>query len=563
MTTSSERSPASHADVCIIGAGVAGALVADSLTEAGYSVVVLEAGPRFDTSYETLISRMETAIRPEHSIRDVWPEGIDPDRDAFSAETPDGARCRLNETRLKGVGGTTHHWGGESPRLYPSDFNMRSTKGLAVDWPIAYEDLRPYYAAAERELGVAGGGDNPFVPRTEPPPMTHNHAPTPADERFIEACEELGIRTHRTPWAIATEPYDGRDGCRGYGTCSPVCPSGARYSAITHIRRAEASGARVIDQVPVQRLEHDDAGSAVTAAVYRTPEGRQFRQTADQFVIACGGIETPRLLLLSDSEQYPEGLANSSGVVGQYLFGSAFVPVVGRLDEQTNSQPVPYNTVATGEFYDHDDHTGSIRITSSNHSPRSLAATALTGGRPPVGQLLTDPSFDNSLAEPITGSQWGEALVDRLDESRSYSRIGLLAQLEVLPQRENAVSLSSSKTDSHGNPAPHISYTPDPHATAVGREAIERMTTVLDAMGAEIVHTGDPTRQPLTSHHKGTTRMGTDPTRSVVDACCRTHDLDNCWIASSSVFPTGGAVNPTLTIAALALKTADHITEEL
>lgn len=563
MTDSVDRTPERNADVCIVGAGVAGGLVAYSLAQRGYSVVVLEAGPWIDTSREALLARMETAIRPEHTIRDVWEEGIDAERDAFTASTPEGSPCQLNKYRLKGVGGSTLHWGAEVPRLHESDFNMQSRYGLAADWPIDYGDLRPYYATAETELGVAGGGDNPFVPREQPPPMDA-HPSTAVEDRFTAACERLGIRTHSTPRAINAESYDGRSECVGYGTCSPVCPSGARYSADVHIRKAEAEGTRVIDRAAVQRLDHDASGTRVTAAVYRTPDGRTHRQTADQFVLACGGVETPRLLLLSDSAAYPDGLANSSGIVGNYLFSSVFLSAIGVVDEQTNDLPVHFSTVSSCEFYEHDTPTpGSVRLESRNNAPRSLAETAMVGGNEPISSLIADPSLETTLTEPITGGRWGDALVDELQAEMDYQQVGLIAQVEALPQKTNAVSLDPSTRDSYGNPVPHISYDVDPHAVTTGEYAIGLMEEILSEMGADVIRTADPTNQPLTSHHKGSTRMGTDPDESVVDARLQTHDLDNCWIASSSVFPTGGAVNPTLTIAALALKAADHIADRL
>lgn len=539
------RSPSERVDVCVIGAGVAGGLVAYSLSKRGYDVVVLEAGPRFDRSER--LERMERAIRPEHSRKEVWNEGIDPDRDAFTHSTPEGIACELNRERIKGVGGTTLHWGAYVGRFHEKDFEMESRYGLATDWPVEYADLREYYAEAEVELGVAGGGDNPFVPREEPPPMGP-HPPSYTDGLFREACERLGIETHSNPLAINTEPYDDRNRCEGYATCLPVCPSGAKYSGDVHIRKAEAEGARVIDRVPVQRLDHDDDGESVEAAVYVTPDGDRYRQSARHFVLACGGIETPRLLLLSKSDRYPRGLANESGLVGRYLFSTSYVSVEGELDEPANRTPIGFRTTISEQFYDHENpRPGSFRLWFDNQDPQSPASAALNKG----------------LKEPIVGSPWGDELLEQLEHAGENRRVGIRAQIESLPREESSVTLDESKTDSYGNPVPHISYDVGPHTVETGTYAIEIMKRILTEVGAEVVSVGDPAVQSLGNHHKGTTRMGSDPEQSVVDAELRTHDLNNLWIVSSSVFPTGGAVNPTQTIAALALKAGDHLSGSL
>ena len=199
-----------------------------------------------------------------------------------------------------------------------------------------FRSLRPYYAAAEDELGVAGtAGDNPFAPpREEPYPMP-GFPPSYSDSLFAEACDALDVAMHTVPNARNSEPRDGRASCQGYGTCQPVCPSGAKYDATVHVERAEEQGARVVDRAPVQRLEHDRGGERVEAAIYATPNGEEHRQTAREFVLAAGGVEIPRLLLLSASEAYPHGLANSSRLVGNYFHDHLFAGMGGTLDEPT------------------------------------------------------------------------------------------------------------------------------------------------------------------------------------------------------------------------------------
>jgi len=234
-------------------------------------------------------------------------------------------------------------------RLHEDDFASGTERGVGPDWPIDYADLRPYYAAAERELGVAGASDNPYAPpREEPHPMPA-FEPSYSDSLFAEACEELEIDMHSVPNARNSEAYDGRSACVGYGTCQPVCPAGAKYDATVHIERAEEKGATVIDRAPVQRLEHD--ADRITAAVYATPDGEEYRQEADAFVVACGGVETPRLLLLSSRTRTPTGWRTPAGrsVSSSWTTCSpaSAVPSTSRPDRTTSASPAPATSSTT------------------------------------------------------------------------------------------------------------------------------------------------------------------------------------------------------------------------
>jgi choline dehydrogenase-like flavoprotein len=492
--------------------------------------VVLEAGPRFDAANRR--ERMETHLRPGRE--NPWEMG-----GARDAYTSAGERhYPLNAARVKGVGGTTLHWQGMVMRLRERDFEMRTRHGVGADWPLTYADLRPYYVAAERALGVAGASDNPYAPpREEPFPMLA-FPPSHSDSIFAEACERLGIDMHSVPNARNSEAYDGRPPCQGYGTCKPVCPSGAKYTAESHVEKAEAAGARVVDRAPVQRLDHDAAGETVTAAVYATPDGREHRQTAAQFVVACGGVETPRLLLLSESAQYPDGLANSSGAVGRYFMDHLFAGMGGRLDRPTRQKHVGFNTSESHQFYDGADPVNGLKLEFLNYAGPA-------------------PSMEATRAGP-----WGDELLSHLRESYG-THVGLGALVEQFPRAENRVALDPSRTDDHGNPVPEIRWSVDDRTAAAVRRANEIQRRVLRELDADVEWTVGPENTGPAFHHMGTTRMGTDPTQSVVDARGRSHDLSNLWVAGSSVFPTGGAVNPTLTIAALSLRTADAVDEVL
>jgi choline dehydrogenase-like flavoprotein len=529
--TARSRQPVENADVCVAGAGPAGALVAARLAEAGHEVVVLDAGPRFDP--EDRLARMERAIRPAYDRPDVW-DG-DPERDAHSASGE--WFYPLNYARVKGVGGSTLHWQGMVMRLHEADFNSASERGVGADWPIDYEDLRPHYAEAEQELGVAGGMDNPYAPPREGPFPMAPFEPSYSDSLFAEACAELGIDMHSVPNARNSEPYDGRSECVAYGTCQPVCPSGAKYDATTHVERAESHGATVIDRAPVQRLDHGP--DRVKAAVYATPDGEEYRQEADSFVVACGGVETPRLLLLSESEHYPDGLANSSGLVGKYFMDHLFAGTGGVLDEPTRQNHVGFLTSESHQFYDEaDDEVGPFKLEFFNYA-----------GPSPVEMALS-------------GDDWGDDLLERLRDGYG-NHVAVGALVEQLPREDSYVGLDPERTDDHGNPVPDVHWNVGDRALETIERANEIQEEILEELGAEITWQADPDSTGPAYHHMGTTRMGTDPAESVVNPSLRTHDLDNCWLVGSSVFPTGGAMNPTLTIAALALRAAEDVDESL
>jgi choline dehydrogenase-like flavoprotein len=390
-------------------------------------------------------------------------------------------------------------------------------------------------APATPNARSAVAADNPFAPPREEPYPLPAFPPSYSDSIFAEACEQLEITTHSVPNARNSEPYDGRSACVGYGTCEPVCASGAKYDATVHIEKAEAAGARVIDRAPVQRLETDGKGR-VARAVYATPGG-EHSQEARRFVLACGGVETPRLLLLSDSPEHPNGLANSSGLVGRYFTEHCFAGVGGRLDRATRQKHVGFNTTESHQFYDAEG-TNPIKLELLNYA-----------GPSPVEQALA-------------GDEWGDALLDSLQDSYG-THVAVGGLVEQLPRRENRVMLDRSTTDDHGNPVPEVRWSIDERTRESIRRANEIQRAILEELGAAIEWTIGPGNTGPAFHHMGTTRMGTDPESSVVNPELRAHDVENLHIASSSAFVTGGAMNPTLTIAALALKATDHVDRAL
>lgn len=535
-----------QAGVCIVGAGPAGALVAAHLAERGHDVMILEAGKTFD--------ERENELRMERFLRDEpWPSifEMDGERDAYvtSGDEP----YALNERRVKGVGGSTLHWGGTTPRMHPEDFEMETAAGIGDDWPISYDDLEPYYLEAEWEFGVAGA-PNPFGGHRSGDFPMDPHPFSYSDQLFEAACDHLDITLHPLPRAINNQSYDGRAGCEAWGTCSPVCPSGARYTATVHVDRAVEAGAVLIDEAEVQRFEHDGTGSRIERATY-VRNGSTGVVEADTFVLAAGPVETPRLLLLSATETHPDGLANRSGLVGRRFMENAAIRVQGRLDKPTRQHLIGFGTSQTQQFYEyHSGPEGSILITPLNNALASpVGATGSPG--PTLGQLLRGNIGGNTI--------WGDELVDTI-EDRRYGALAVSAGTELLPDPDNRIALDESRSDNHGNPVPDVQLSIDDHATTVLRRAESKCHEIMEATGAEEIQTShEPTNPFFANHMSGTTRMGTDPDTSVVTPELQCHELDNLYISGGSVFVTSGPANPTLTIAALALRLAHHLHEDL
>jgi choline dehydrogenase-like flavoprotein len=539
-TPSADRTPVDGADVCVVGSGPAGAHVAHSLAERGHDVVILEAGERFDMEHR--VDRMKRQIRPQHGVDEIWDMGGD--RDAYTSSGEQD--IPLNQRRVKGVGGTSLHWGSVTPRLREKDFEMQSRHGVAVDWPISYEDLQPYYAETEQEIGVRGPNQAPHQPPRETDYPMDAMEPSFTDQLLAGAGDEIGVDVQSAPMAINDGTYD-RNQCQGYGTCEHVCPSGAKYTAEIHVDKADGQGATIIDQVPVQRFEHGPDGEEVTAAVYKTPDGTTHRQQADIFVAAAGAYETPRLLLLSGSDQYPDGLANSSGTVGRYLLDHPNGAVFGYLPEQETHQG-DYGPVASSVIYQYYEgeelsDRGAINIMLLNVAGPSPATAALES------------------------SAIGDDLLGEVD-GRYGNTTGLIMNVEMLPDADNRITLDESKTDDHGNPVPDVSLSAGEYALNATEKGLQVGRDLINELGGNVIYDdgtltlaadeqGDDIKGGY--HPLGGTRMGTDPETSVVDENCKAHDLSNLYIASGGVFPTAGAANPTLTIMALARRCGEHI----
>jgi choline dehydrogenase-like flavoprotein len=520
--------PPLDAEVCIVGAGAAGGILAFELARRGVRVVVLESGPRHD------FRRRGEYVRRYLKRENPWRTPLqDLDRQTVGGTTP----YLLEWRRARGVGGSTLHWEGYALRLHADDFRLRSLHGVADDWPISYQDLEPYYARAETALGVAGAPDDPWAsPRSAPfplPPFPFSYS----DGLFARACRSLGIAIHHLPQARNSVAHGGRPRCQACGTCH-VCPTGAKATTdLTHVPQAEATGnARVITDATVLRLEVDPSGQ-VSAAVYAGPDKVERRLTGRIFVVAAGAVETARLLLLSTSRAFPNGLANRSGLVGKFFMSHPSVEVTGRAADRIYPYRIGFSTAMSRQF-------------------------AIEGGRAARGAFFLE--FMNSAGPTpdqlaIASGEWGEGLRKRVRDEFGR-RLGIRVYCEQLPERANAVSLNTRVTDYFGNPVPHLHYSVGKYERRALEEAKEIVGKILSALALSDVQASG---LMFAAHQIGTHRMGAEPQTSVVDASLKTHDVPNLYLVGSGCFVTASASPPTLTIAALAIRAAEHVATTL
>ena len=518
---------------------MAGSLVATRLARAGHSVVILEAGPRVQRAAALAQFRGALIKIPESPYPDTpyAPHPVSDNPDHYYLQ--DG-QDKFASPYLRQVGGSTWHWLGTTLRFVPDDFRLRSRFGVGIDWPISYDELEPWYCDAERELGVAGDPNAELnAPRSQPYPMP----PIPisyADQRIAAALQGTPYTAQPTPQARNSQRYDNRPACCGSSSCIPICPVQAKYDATTHVAQAERAGVQVVAEAVVSRVDVGPDGR-ITALIVKRPDGSEDRATGKVFVLAAHGIETPKLLLQSRTDRLPAGVANSSDQVGRNLMDHPSQLNWALAGEPMGAYRGPLSTAGIESTRAGDwraDH-GAFRLQFDNRG------WAWPAGAP-------ESTVRDLIARGLRGAELDRALADR-----SSREINLVPMAEQLPLPENRIVPDFDRRDAIGIPRPRITYKIDEYskrALAHGRRIVREIFAALKA--TEIHEAPD---YVASGHVMGTYRMGTDPKQSVVNRDQRAHDHPNLFLLGSGVFPTGGASNPTLTIAALALRAVSAI----
>jgi choline dehydrogenase-like flavoprotein len=496
-------------DVVVIGTGAGGAPVLAHLASAGLKVIALEAGPWWKDPSEDFAT-------DEINSRKLYWLG-----ERLSAgDTPTAFGANNSGT---GVGGSTLHWGAYVPRADPRDLNIQSEFGVGEDWPLDYAALKPYYEDVERFIGVSGPATYPWDADRSYPlgPLPLN---APAQAMQI-GCKRLGIRTSEAPIAALSRDYSQaeyghRHACVNRGYCHQGCRNGAKASMdVTYLPMALSAGAEIRPECFVHGFDRDTQGK-ITAVIYRH-KGQDFRQRCKAVFLCAGAIETPRLLLHTE-------LANSSGQVGHNFMAHVATQVWGTFpDEMRPHKGFPASLITEDMIRRVDaDFVGGYITQSLGIVPITWAMQVARGR-----------------------GLWGQSLVDYLDQYNYVAGIGING--DCLPSPDNFLELSS-EVDETGLARPLIHFSYGENEKRMSAHAEAWMSEAWKAAGATDIWTFQ-----RSAHTIGTCRMGTDPSRSVVDPNCRSHDIANLWIVDNSVFPSALPANPALTIMALALRSAD------
>lgn len=521
-------SASGEVDVLVIGAGASGGALSWSLSQRGASVVCLEQGD-WVTTDELPKSHADWEVRGRrHWNASAGLRGADVD---YPVENlgEDPVDCFF----YAAVGGSTIGFGGMYWRLQPSDFRARSLDDFGVDWPITYEDLAPYYDVNERQTGVAGMAGDPTGPDRPAPPLPPNSLGK-MGHMWVEGYRKLGWYWWPQDSAIISRDFDGRPACSNRGHCAFGCPERSLSSAdLTYWPKNIANGVDLRVRARVAEITLDDAGHA-SGAIYSDASGALHEIRARRVVVCSGGIGTARLLLMSRSARHPDGLSNGSGLIGRNLMVHVQSLVLGRFEDSTDADSGTVGVVTSRQF---------IETDPANDFKRGFIVSGNRGYSP----LLT----------VLQGRPWGAGHHEWVEQHVNHEGAVYVCGDDD-PQPHNRVELDWENTDSMGLPGVRTYYQLSENSKKLGAAAIERGRELCVAAGA--TSTRDFGLSPVMGWHLlGTCRMGTSSENSVVGPNHESHEVPGLFVADGSVMPTGGAVNPTNTIQAIALRAADQI----
>lgn len=552
-------------DVIVVGSGAGGGSAAWAFAARGLKVLVLEAGPWFDPDKDYGLDRPDWEqryfpIKPGSEGRYTFGpmQKLDPQwrdlrtwfRGELSSEMPSHRKITSGYSHVRGVGGSTLHFTGEAHRMHPESMQLATRFGVGADWPVTYAELEPYYLKVERLVGVAGEHVGPLGPKTQDPsgrwrsqgyPLPP-HRFCPASQQLGEGARQLGMSWSVNPRAALSEAYDGRPPCNYCGGCARGCPRRDKGSVDqTFIPKALATGrCEILARAQVTRLIHNRLRE-VTGVEWVDAQGRRHQASARCVVLACGAIETPRLLLANRSRWAPKGIGNDHGQVGRHFLETVAWMSVGLHPRQLDS------------------YAGLPADAISWDFNRPDAIPGVVGGARFYSATL-DADFTGPVAYATRAVKgWGRAhkqtMRETVGKALAVSAIG-----ESLPHKGSFIDLDPKARDALGMPLARIHSYVDEMSCRRLRFMAQRCRELLKAAGVSELLTEGGTYDAFGSSHVfGTCRMGGDPATSVLGGDGRVHGWDNLLVCDASAFPSsGGGESPSLTIQALSLRAVDR-----
>jgi choline dehydrogenase-like flavoprotein len=548
-------------DVCIVGSGAGGGMTAYILTQAGANVVMLEAGGPWDNSRDSAMF--------------TWPYDT-PRRGASTKERPFGEydACiggweiegepytqapgtEFGWWRARMVGGRTNHWGRISLRFGPDDFRRKSLDGLGDDWPVAYNDLKPYYDRVDDLIGIFGSAEGlPNEPDGHflPPP-----APRCYELLVKQACDRLNVTCIPARLSILTRPHNGRPACHYCGQCNRGCAVNANFSSTNVLLPPALATGRLtlITNAMAREVTLGRNGRANGVAFVNKLSGTDDHVQARVVVLAASACESARILLNSKSPRFPDGLANSSGVVGKYLTDTTGTDVAGFIPKMMDG--IPHN----------EDGVGGMHLYSpwwlDNRQldfPRGYHIEVWGGrGQPSYG-------FMGGIENYPDFGGYGKAL--KASYRRLYgTTIGFSGRGEMIPNDDSYCEIDPVQKDKWGIPVLRFHWKWTDHEYLQVKHMQETFRALIADMGG-VVFSPMPTAKDgygiapggKIIHELGTVRMGRNPKRSAVNAWCQAHDVRNLFVTDGGPFVSQADKNPTWTILALSMRSAEYIADQ-
>ncbi|MDQ6665411.1 MAG: GMC family oxidoreductase [Acidobacteriota bacterium] len=537
-------SPEVH-DVIIVGSGAAGGMAAWNLTRRGINVLVLDAGEKFNRAkFWTHVKPWEWRQRVERGEKPVQFE-LDRKEQPYTYKEGDP----FDLVRVWGRGGRTNIWGRVSLRYSDLDFASAERDGWEIPWPIRYKDIAPYYDKVEQLIGVCGGTDDQdSLPGSKyylPPP------PFRCGEHLLKkAAGDMGISIVPVRRAVLTKPYNGHNPCHYCGACGRGCDVSAFFNSSDYlIEPAFKTGKmRVIDNAVVARVLVDDSGRANGVQYFDRHTGEEHAVRARVVIVAAACIDSTRILLNSKSKIYPNGIGNSSDAIGRYL------------SEQIRFHMYGFVPELTGTETRNDDGIGGehIYMPRFNHRGRKREYLRGFGSQFWGSGAQANAAFAKDL--PGFGRGFKQAV-----KRRYPALVALHPYGEVLPRKDNRVTVEGTPLDRYGVPIARIEYKIGENERLMAKEMYDTAEGILHAAKAEILpfERGRLDVAGSAIHEHGTCRMGADPQRSALNGFCQSHDVKNLFVCDGAAFTTASEKNPTLTILALAWRATDYLAEEM